>query len=182
MRKILSCVCVVIMMLCLLCGCGKEESSKPAQSNALLGSFTAQDLAGNTVDASVFSGSKLTMINIWGAFCSPCINEMPDLGALNREMEDVQVIGIVIDAADAKANLLPDKASAAQTIVAQTQADYLHLLPSPDLIRAYLYNVQAVPETIFVDAQGNQVGQSYLGARSKDQWQQIILTLLEDMS
>ena len=59
-----------------------------------------------------------------------------------------------------------------------TGADYLHLLPSTDLMVAKLQYVSAVPETIFVDSQGNQVGESYLGARSKDQWIAIIDELL----
>lgn len=180
MKKTFICLSILLLLTCVIFGCGKEEAPAPTE-NALLSAFTATDLDGNTVDQSILSGKKLTMINIWGTFCGPCINEMPDLGALNRELEDVQIIGIVIDAVDQNAQPLADKVADAHTIISQTGADYLHLLPSPDLIRAYLYNVQAVPETIFVDSEGNQVGQSYLGARSKTQWQQIIQELLEEM-
>ena len=40
--------------------------------------FETTDLDGNTVNsADLFAASKLTMINIWGTFCGPCISEMP---------------------------------------------------------------------------------------------------------
>lgn len=187
MKKSVISICILALAVCLMFGCGKEEASTPttaaapAPDSALLGNFTATDINGNTVDQSVFAGSKLTMINIWGTYCSPCISEMPELGALNREMEDVQVIGIIIDAADINGKPLQSEILTAQAIIRQTGADYLHLIPSAELIQAYLLDVQAVPETIFVDAQGNQVGESYLGARSKSQWQQIIQSLLEEM-
>lgn len=183
MKKSVFSICILILAVCLMFGCGKDETSTPAtvSDTALFGNFSATDINGNTVDQSVFAGSKLTMINIWGTYCSPCISEMPELGALNREMEDVQVIGIIIDAADVNGEPLQSEILTAQAIIGQTGADYLHLIPSTELIQAYLLNVQAVPETVFVDAQGNQVGESYLGARNKDQWQQIIQGLLEEM-
>ena len=47
--------------------------------------------------------------------------------------------------------------------------------------RAKLAEVSAVPETIFVDETGSVVGESYLGARSKAEWQKIIDQLLEQV-
>jgi len=38
-----------------------------------------------------------------------------------------------------------------------------------------------VPETIFVDENGNQVGESYIGSRSMAQWKEIIDGLMENM-
>lgn len=181
MKKTVISLGILLLGLCILFGCNKEKTPTATTGAPLFSDFTANDLDGNTVDQTVFSQSKLTMINIWGTFCGPCINEMPELGELNRELPDVQVIGIIIDAVDANLQPLEKEMADAHSIISQTGADYLHLLPSPDLINAYLYNVQAVPETIFVDANGNQVGESYLGARSKAQWLQIIDGLLEGM-
>ena len=51
--------------------------------------FTGEDLEGNKVDSKeLFAKAKVTMINVWGTFCSPCIMEMPDLGELSREYAD----------------------------------------------------------------------------------------------
>ncbi len=41
-----------------------------------LPSFSVATLEGETADSSIFSGHKLTMVNIWGTFCSPCVEEM----------------------------------------------------------------------------------------------------------
>lgn len=49
--------------------------------------FTGQDLAGNSVSESVFSESKLTMVNVWATYCNPCLSEMPGLGELAGEYE-----------------------------------------------------------------------------------------------
>lgn len=149
-------------------------------SSGVLGEFTAFDIDGNMVDESILSGYKLTMVNIWGTFCSPCISEMPELGALHAEYADkgVQVIGIVIDVQDGSGTLIPDMVEFAKEIVDKTGADYLHILPSADLILQMLYRVEAVPTTIFVDEFGRQVGEDYLGARSGDDWKLVIEELL----
>ena len=47
--------------------------------------FTATDLKGAAVTSEIFSKNKVTMLNIWGTFCGPCIREMPDLAKLNEE-------------------------------------------------------------------------------------------------
>lgn len=170
-----------MIVLLLLCGCAQEEV--PAESGeAIFGSFTATDLNGNAVNEEIFQGHKLTMVNIWGTFCGPCINEMPDLGKLHSAYgEDFQVVGIVLDITDLNGNLLPDKKQDAVDIIEQTGADYLHLLPSPSLNEACLNEVQAIPHTIFVDENGKQVGQTFSGSRNHAQWKAIIDALLENV-
>ena len=49
--------------------------------------FSAQIVNGDAVGSSIFKDYQLTMINIWGTLCKPCINEMPDLEALYQEMQ-----------------------------------------------------------------------------------------------
>lgn len=43
--------------------------------------FTTTDLNGNAVTEEIFLGKALTVVNIWGTFCDPCVNEMPLLAA-----------------------------------------------------------------------------------------------------
>ena len=60
--------------------------------------FTATDLDGNTATESIFTEKDLTVLNIWGTFCGPCIGEMPELGEWAKEMPDnVQIVGLIID-------------------------------------------------------------------------------------
>ena len=61
-----------------------EESESPSTAETGLPgqmpSFTAKDLDGNTVTEEIFAEKDLTVVNIWGTFCPPCIAEMPELG------------------------------------------------------------------------------------------------------
>jgi hypothetical protein len=59
-------------------------------------------------------------------------------------------------------------------IAAQTKAEYPHLIISEDLQKTRLGNVQAVPETFFVDSKGKVIGQTVVGARSKAAWKILI--------
>ncbi len=146
-----------------------------------LSSFAAWDLNGVPVDQRIFADDKLTLINIWATFCGPCLREMPDLGQLAADYADrgVQVVGIVVDIPQTSGAFSLDMVQTARDLVEQTGANYLHLLPSADLIAAKLSGVSSVPETIFVNDKGELVGQSYVGARSGEEWSKIIDSLLE---
>ncbi len=164
---------------------GGEPGEMPsAAAEPLLGSFTAQDLEGNQVDQSILAGKKLTMVNVWATFCGPCLQEMPELGELSAEYsdKDFQIVGIVIDVIGSDGAISDSQVAKARTAVEKTGADYLHLLPSQDLIDAKLKDVSAVPETFFVDEAGNLVGESYLGSRPKKAWQTIIDEKLEEVT
>ncbi len=149
----------------------------------VLTEFTATDLDGRVVDESSLSDHRLTMVNIWATFCGPCINEMPDLGklAVEYESQGVQIVGLVSDVLDSNGALDPNQVSLAKDIVAQTGANYLHILPSEDLL-GILYQATSVPMTFFVDANGRQVGYAYVGSRSKDDWKAIIDETLKEVA
>lgn len=136
--------------------------------------FTANDLDGNTVDQSVFAKTKLTMLNVWATFCGPCINEMPELGELAAEGgDDYQIIGLCVDL-DGSDEML----SEARDMVAQTQANYLHLQPS-DSLYPILSASSSVPVTFFFDSEGKLIGKGILGAQDKDTWAQILQERLD---
>lgn len=138
--------------------------------------FTATALDGSTITQDILSGHDLTVINIWGTFCGPCIREMPELGKLASEYADkkLQIIGVVVDAT------AEDEASVknAQAIVKKTKADYLHLLPSQDLTDIKLGEINVIPTTLFIDSQGRIVD-SVVGAKDKDTWKKIFDKQLE---
>lgn len=186
MKKLLSMIFVVAMALVIVsCGSGgsSDDTVSTAKGDSLFGNFTAQTISGDKVDQTVFSGKKLTMINVWATFCSPCINEMPELGEISKEYADkgFQLIGIPADVTDNSGGLDKDMVAKAKKIVKQTKASYMHILPSTDLINAKLSDVSSVPETFFVDEEGDQIGQSYVGARSKSEWKKIIDELLKSV-
>ena len=177
---------LALSLILLLSACGVQPSSaastaEPSEASASLASFTALDLDGNEADESIFADYDLTMINIWATFCGPCLREMPDLGELASEYSDkgLRIVGIVADVQlKADGSFDSDSVETARDLVSETGADYLHLLPSADLVAAKLGKVNAVPETIFVDSEGKLVGESYIGSRSKGDWAAIIDELL----
>ena len=69
----------------------------------------------------------------------------------------------------------------AKQLVANTGAKYPHLRPSKTLNEAILSNVTSVPTTIFVNENGNQIGQVYIGAKTGEQWKEIIDDLLKQL-
>ena len=142
--------------------------------------FSATDFEGNTVTQDIFSDYDLTMVNIWATFCGPCIEEMPELGQLKKEYADkgVNVVGIVVDITDADGNVMSDGLTLAKDIVSQTGADYTHIIPSQDL-GVLVRGITVVPTTVFVDSQGNVVGEEYLGALDLENWSRVIDYLLE---
>ncbi len=158
----------------------KEDT---AAKTGVLSSFTATDLNGTKIDESILVDYELTMVNVWATFCGPCLREMPDLGELAAEYEaqGVRIVGMISDVLDSKGNIDATQVATAKDIVAQTNADYLHILPSEDLL-GLIAGIQSVPTTFFVDKDGNQVGKAYVGSRSKADWKTIIDETLAEVS
>ncbi len=167
----------VILSLCIVLGVFTACSS--STEGELFKDVTSYDIDGNETGSEVFKGKKLTMVNIWATFCSPCIKEMPDLQKLSVDYaeKDFQIIGIVSDVADI--NDL-NKISEAKEIMKSTGVSYKNIVPSDSLNEAKLNSVYSVPETIFLDENGNQIGESYIGSRSYESWQAIIESLLAE--
>lgn len=149
----------------------------------VLSSFTTTTIDGKKVDQTILKGHKLTMVNIWASYCGLCLREMPELGQLNKELssQGFQIVGIPVDVIDNQGNFSQSAIADVKEIIAKTQADYMHILPSQSLMEAKLKEIYSVPETIFVDEYGNQVGQSYIGSRSKKDWEKIITSLLKEV-
>ncbi len=138
-------------------------------------SFTAPGLEGGVYSGTVFQGHRLTMMNVWGTYCSPCIREMPELERLSKEYgEAFRLIGVVIDAADRNLNVIPEIKEEAKKIASQTGATYLQLLPSRSLNDLFLSGVQATPVTVFLDENGVILGEPVYGNKDYDGWKKLI--------
>ena len=187
MKKFISILLVILIFVLTFSGCATKQEENPDNENTaggVLSNFTTTDINGNTVDSSVFKGKKLTMVNIWATYCGPCINEMPHLGEISKEYAgtDFQIIGVALDVVDYhNGGLSENQVALAKEIITETGADYIHIVPSESLNNAKLYQVTSIPETIFVDENGCQVGDSIIGSRTKEQWVGIIETYLEQV-
>lgn len=161
-----------------------ESQAQSNEKNTALGEFSVTDLEGAAVDQTIFAGRNLTMVNIWGTFCGPCIDEMPDLGQLNAEYADqgFQIVGIVVDTLDQNGNPVQSQLDTAKEIVEKTGAAYTHLIPNIDLMRKpKMTESPYIPTTFFVDGSGNTVGKLYSGKKSKKEYSKIIEQLLAEV-
>lgn len=179
---------VLLLSVALMSGCGsksdKENQVIPppqeqgSEENASTGltSFKTTDIYGEEQTQEIFSGYDLTLVNAWGTFCKPCLNEMPDLGELKKEYESagVNIVGIVVDVQDNDLQVIEEQRDLAQEIVKTTGADYPHLLVSMDMIQPVLSQFDAIPASFFVDSEGNIVSEFYIGSKSKDEWKSLI--------
>lgn len=130
------------------------------------------------VDMSLVREAPLTMFNVWGTFCGPCIHELPVLGKLAHEYKGkMQIIGVVLDWYDRSGNLDPRRISMAESIVEKTGADYMHILLTPEM-NTLFGNISGVPATFFVTPDGRIVD-SVIGANSEGGWRSVINGVLE---
>ncbi|MGI6497503.1 MAG: TlpA family protein disulfide reductase [Oscillospiraceae bacterium] len=144
------------------------------ESGAAFPSFSTTDLNGNVVDNASFANYKLTMVNIWGTFCGPCISEMPDLAQLSENMpEGTRLVGIVIDAADDARQTL------AKRILSEAGASFENWVPGDALMEYINENITGVPTTLFVDENGRIVGDAILGSRSGEAYLNALNTYLK---
>ena len=154
MKKMIVLVYIIVLMLM---GCqsqgteagGTTEDSmeKNPVAGVVLKDFEAKDLDGNTVDQSIFAGSKLTVINLWGTFCGPCIDEMPGFEKVSKEFEpaDVQILGVVID---------EPTDEDAKELLKKLGVTYENIKPDQKLNELLVSKFDYVPVTLFVNNEG----------------------------
>lgn len=137
------------------------DAGAQEKNEAAFPDFSTVDLEGETFDDTIFAEQDLTVINFWGTYCGPCINEMPDLGELAQSMpEGSRLIGVVIDGSED---------DLARQIVSETGANFPHLLMDNGLI-SYASTLVGVPTTVFVDSEGNIVGEPLVGSRGGEEY------------
>lgn len=137
-----------------------SEITKREVSDSALAQFSSIDMNGDKVDASIFAGADLTILNIWGTYCNPCISEMPELAAWSKELpENVQLVGLIVDVASPS-----DKTYAkAQKILDKSGAKFTNILMDASLA-PLTSGIVGTPTTLFIDKNGNQVHEGIPGA------------------
>ena len=147
-----------------------DSKNNEVQSNALdefkvygkFAEFTTNDIDGNEVTQSIFANKDLTVVNIWGTFCGPCINEMPELGAWEKELPDnVQIVGLIVDISSTDNET---QIAVAKQITEKADAGFVNLIGGNGDFDELIGSIVGVPTTIFVDKSGNIVGEIIVGA------------------
>lgn len=122
--------------------------------------FKTTDINGNEITEKIFADKDITMVNVWGTFCGPCINEMPELQKIYESLpENANMIGIMADVPEG----MKDGVDNAKYIAEQTGVKYTNLTLS-DSLASFARRFYAVPSTIFVDKDGNIIGDLVMGA------------------
>ena len=151
-----------------------ENSENVDEGEDYILTFTAKTVEGEDITSDILADSQLTMMNVWATYCNPCLQEMPDLGeiAASYDPAQFQMLGIISDVMEG------DDTEYAKELIAQTKADYPHLILSESLYFNLVNGVDAVPTTFFVNKSGVVLGY-VVGAQSKETWEEIIDDLLE---
>lgn len=139
--------------------------------------FQTMDIMdGNVIKSEEFYKEKpLTLVNVWGTFCGPCKEEMPDLGKLYEDYKDkVNFLGVVVDT-----NVSMDtNVEEAQQIIKDSGVNYKNIMPNPTT-EDTLVNITAMPTTFFVNSEGKVLG-GFVGKADKDSLAATIDKLLEE--
>jgi thiol-disulfide isomerase/thioredoxin len=76
-----------------------KDAGLPTNAASTLLAQTLPDLDGKMHTLSDWKG-QVVLINFWATWCAPCVQEMPELDALQKLHPSVRFVGIGIDSAD----------------------------------------------------------------------------------
>ena len=140
-----------------------------------LSNLQTVDIDGKEFSGKDFSDYDLTMVNVFATWCSPCVQEIPDLAEIQKEMKDkgVNIVGVVTDTVD-QTGENQEALEKAKLIRERGKAEYPFLIPDKSNFNGRLSGIQAFPETFFVDKKGQIVGETYSGSHNKKAWLEII--------
>ena len=142
-------------------------------------SFEGKDLDGNEVKSDeLFSANAVTVVNFWFTTCSPCVGELGDLDALNKELADKggALIGVNAFTLDGDETAI----AAAKAVLAKKGATYQNVyFDSSSPAGAFTANIFAFPTTYVVDRNGNIVGEPIVGAITEKNQAETLQSLID---
>ena len=141
--------------------------------------FEGKDLDGNTVNSDdLFSANAVTVVNFWFTACKPCVGELGDLDALNRELAEKGGALIGINTT----TLNGDEASIAEAkeVLAKKGASYQNVyFDASGAAETFIQNIFAYPTTYVVDRNGNIVGDPIMGAITEKNQAETLQKLID---
>lgn len=158
---------------------GMPNSAGTATSANKFPSFQGKDLDGNEVTSDkLFSESKVTVVNFWFTTCKPCVGELSDLEALNKELagKGGQVVGVNSFTLDGDATAI----SEAKDILAKKGVTYKNIwFASSSEAGKFTSKLFSYPTTYVVDKNGNIVGDPIVGAITSPEQQKTLSKLID---
>ena len=142
-------------------------------------SFEGKDLEGNEVKSDeLFSANAVTVVNFWFTTCSPCVGELGDLDALNKELAEKggALIGINAFTLDGDEAAI----SEAKDVLAKKGAAYQNVyFDSDGEAGKFTANIFAYPTTYVIDRNGNIVGEPIVGAITEQKQAETLQKLID---
>ena len=141
--------------------------------------FEGKDLDGNTVKSDeLFSGNAVTVVNFWFTTCNPCVGELSELDALNKELAEKggALIGVNTFTLDGDEAAI----SEAKDVLAKKGATYQNVYFNSDgEAGKFTTNIFAYPTTYVVDRNGNIVGEPIVGAITEKKQAEMLQKLID---
>ena len=159
---------------------GSDTSTPPDDgSMQKFPAFEGKDLDGNTVKSDeLFSGNAVTVVNFWFTTCNPCVGELAELDALNKELAEKggSLIGVNTFTLDGDETAI----SEAKDVLAKKGATYQNVyFDSDGEAGKFTTNIFAYPTTYVVDRSGNIVGEPIVGAITEKKQAETLQKLIE---
>ena len=159
---------------------GSDTSTPPDDgSMQKFPAFEGKDLDGNTVKSDeLFSGNTVTVVNFWFTTCNPCVGELAELDALNKELAEKggSLIGVNTFTLDGDETAI----SEAKDVLAKKGATYQNVyFDSDGEAGKFTTNIFAYPTTYVVDRSGNIVGDPIVGAITEKKQAETLQKLIE---
>ena len=159
---------------------GSDTSTPPDDgSMQKFPAFEGKDLDGNTVKSDeLFSGNTVTVVNFWFTTCNPCVGELAELDALNKELAEKggSLIGVNTFTLDGDEAAI----SEAKDVLAKKGATYQNVyFDSDGEAGKFTTNIFAYPTTYVVDRSGNIVGEPIVGAVTEKKQAETLQKLIE---
>ena len=141
--------------------------------------FEGKDLDGNPVKSDeLFSANAVTVVNFWFTTCNPCVGELSELDALNKELAEKggSLIGVNTFTLDGDEKAI----SEAKDVLAKKGATYQNVyFDSDGEAGKFTTNIFAYPTTYVVDRSGNIVGEPIVGAITEKKQAETLQKLIE---
>ena len=159
---------------------GSDTSTPPDDgSMQKFPAFEGKDLDGNPVKSDeLFSANAVTVVNFWFTTCNPCVGELSELDALNKELAEKggSLIGVNTFTLDGDETAI----SEAKDVLAKKGATYQNVyFDSDGEAGKFTTNIFAYPTTYVVDRSGNIVGDPIVGAITEKKQAETLQKLID---
>ena len=156
------------------------ENGKPIEQNSNpFPAFEGKDLDGSPVKSDeLFSANAVTVVNFWFTTCNPCVGELSELDALNKELakKGGALIGVNTFTLDGNEAAI----SEAKDVLAKKGVTYQNVyFDSDGEAGKFTTNIFAYPTTYVVDRNGNIVGEPIVGAITEKKQAETLQKLID---